>query len=110
MNDKSRIKREFHVRFCERLLNFNFERDMGDVKDQLIIADIVCVREGEPCPVTGEPLHMTRDIEVGNIFKLGTKYTHPMLSIYLDETGRGQDMIMGCYGIGVGRAMALVIE
>ena len=91
-------------------LNFNFERDMGQIKDQVIMADIVSVREGDPCPVTGEPLQMTRGIEVGNIFQLGTKYTHPMSGTYLNETGRAKDMIMGCYGIGVGRAIASVIE
>ncbi|MFW6367181.1 MAG: His/Gly/Thr/Pro-type tRNA ligase C-terminal domain-containing protein, partial [bacterium] len=67
-------------------------------------------REGDPCPRTGEPLQMKRGIEIGNIFQLGTKYTEAMGCNYLDENGKAHPMIMGCYGIGVGRTMASVIE
>ena len=86
--------------------NFNFGRDLSNVT----IADIAMVRDGDPCPVTGEPLMMKRGIEVGNIFQLGTKYSKPMKCEYLDENGKSQPMIMGCYGIGIGRTMASVIE
>ena len=86
--------------------NFNFERDMGDAE----VADIATVREGDPCPVTGEPLQMKRGIEVGNIFKLGTKYADAMNCRFLDKNGKAYPMIMGCYGIGVGRTMAAVVE
>ncbi len=86
--------------------NFNIERDLPDAK----IADIANVREGDPCPVTGQPLQMKRGIEVGNIFKLGTKYASPMNCTYLDRNGKALPMIMGCYGIGVGRTMAAVLE
>ena len=86
--------------------NFNFDRDAHGGE----VADIAAVRADEPCPVTGEPLQMRRGIEVGNIFQLGTKYTVKMNCQYLDRDGRSQPMIMGCYGIGVGRTMAAVLE
>ena len=90
--------------------NFNFKRDMSGVLADIEIADIAFAREGDPCPVTGTPLLMKRGIEVGNIFQLGTKYTKAMNCTYLDVNGKAQFPIMGCYGIGVGRAMAAVLE
>ena len=89
--------------------NFNFERDMANTKN-IIIADIATVRAGDPCPVTGKPLLEKRGIEVGNIFQLGTKYTDAMNCTVLDQYGKAKTLIMGCYGIGVGRTMASVIE
>jgi prolyl-tRNA synthetase len=86
--------------------NFNFQRDLNTGE----IVDIGCVREGDPCPVTGAPLQMCRGIEVGNIFQLGTKYSESMQCNFLDENGKSHSMIMGCYGIGVERSMAAVIE
>ena len=87
-------------------INFNYGRDLKDA----IVADIATVREGDPCPVTGEPLQMKRGIEVGNIFQLGTKYSAPMKCEYLDKEGKSRPMIMGCYGIGIGRTMAALVE
>ncbi|MBQ9804224.1 MAG: proline--tRNA ligase [Lentisphaeria bacterium] len=89
-------------------LNFNAERDLDGV--EFVTADIATVREGDPAPGSGEPLQMLRGIEVGNIFQLGTKYSESMSCNYLDKDGKSHPMIMGCYGIGVGRAMASVIE
>lgn len=89
-------------------LNFNADRDLAGV--EYIVADIATVREGDPAPGSGEPLQMLRGIEVGNIFQLGTKYSEAMGCTYLDKDGKSHPMIMGCYGIGVGRAMASVIE
>ena len=86
--------------------NFNLERDLVGAE----VTDIATVREGDPCPVTGQPLQLKRGIEVGNIFQLGTKYSEPMGCNYLDKDGKSHPMIMGCYGIGVGRTMASVIE
>lgn len=86
--------------------NFNFGRDLTAP----LVADIACVREGDPCPVTGEPLVFKRGIEIGNIFQLGTKYSAPMNCCFLDKDGKLKPMVMGCYGIGIGRAMASVIE
>ncbi len=88
--------------------NFNAERDLSGV--DYVVGDIVCVRAGDPCPKTGKPLEMMRGIEVGNIFQLGTKYSASMNCNYLDQNGKSHPMVMGCYGIGVGRAMASVIE
>ena len=93
---------DFHYR------NFNAERDLVGV--EYITAEIATVREGDPCPVTGQPLEMMRGIEVGNIFQLGNKYSASMNCNYLDRDGKSHPMVMGCYGIGVGRAMAAVIE
>ncbi len=87
-------------------INFNYGRDL----EGGIVADIACVREGDPCPVTGEPLVFKHGIEIGNIFQLGTKYSEPMNCCFLDKDGKNRVMIMGCYGIGVGRTMASVIE
>ena len=89
-------------------LNFNADRDLEGV--EFVTADIATVREGDPAPGSGEPLQMLRGIEVGNIFQLGTKYSESMSCNYLDKDGKSHPMIMGCYGIGVGRAMASVIE
>jgi prolyl-tRNA synthetase len=89
--------------------NFNFDRDVISQAD-IIITDIATVREGDPCPVTGQPLQMLKGIEVGNIFQLGTKYSTAMNCNFLDQDGKSKAMVMGCYGIGVGRAMAAVIE
>ena len=86
--------------------NFNYGRDLSGAD----VTDIATVREGDPCPVTGQPLMMKRGIEVGNIFQLGTKYSKPMNCNYLDKDGKSHPMIMGCYGIGVGRTMASVVE
>lgn len=93
---------DFHYR------NFNFDRDL--VGSDCLVTDIACVREGDPCPLTGQPLQFLRGIEVGNIFQLGTKYSDAMHCDYLDRDGKSHPMVMGCYGIGVGRAMAAVIE
>lgn len=87
-------------------VNFNYGRDLKDA----VVADIATVREGDPCPVTGEPLQMKRGIEVGNIFQLGTKYSAPMKCEYLNKEGKSHPMIMGCYGIGIGRTMAALVE
>ncbi|MCQ2378800.1 MAG: proline--tRNA ligase [Victivallaceae bacterium] len=89
-------------------VNFNADRDLAG--SEYTVGDIVCVRAGDPCPKTGEPLEMMRGIEVGNIFQLGTKYSADMNCNYLDRDGKSRPMVMGCYGIGVGRAMASVIE
>ncbi|MCP4177460.1 MAG: proline--tRNA ligase [bacterium] len=86
--------------------NFNFKRDMVEAE----IIDLATVRAGDPCPVTGEPLEEKRGIEVGNIFQLGTKYSDAMNCKFLDKNGKAKSMIMGCYGIGVERTMASVIE
>ena len=93
--------------FGHHIKNFNFDRDCGEVGE---VVDVATVRAGDPCPVTGEPLEELRGIEVGNIFQLGTKYSASMNVNYLDQNGKSHPPIMGCYGIGVGRALASVCE
>jgi prolyl-tRNA synthetase len=73
-------------------------------------ADLRQALAGEPCPKCHAPLRVFRGIEVGHVFKLGDKYSRAMRATYLDEQGQEQWMIMGCYGIGVGRTVAAAIE
>ena len=88
--------------------NVNPQRDFD--KDLITIGDFRMVKEGDACPHCGAPLKMTRGIEAGQIFALGTKYSAAMGATFLDEQGKEQPLWMGCYGIGVGRTMAAAIE
>ena len=83
------------------------ERDIPDAE----YVDVAKITEGGICPKCGKPMiKISRGIEVGNIFQLGTKYTKSMNMTYLDADGQTQTPIMGCYGIGVGRLAASVCE
>ena len=87
-------------------VNANLDRDFtvdlfGDVRNAVV---------GDACPRCGEPLTMQNAIEVGHVFKLGTKYTEALNGKYLDESGALQTIIMGCYGIGVSRIVAGLAE
>ena len=75
-----------------------------------LVADVRLAREGDPCPRCTGTLIENRGIEVGHIFKLGTKYSKAMGCNFLDADGKEQPMIMGCYGLGVSRTMAAAIE
>ena len=75
-----------------------------------IVGDISNVKEGDICPICGKPLKMTKGIEVGNTFKLGTKYSKALDLSYLNSENKLEDVWMGSYGIGVGRTMAAVVE
>lgn len=86
--------------------NVTPKRDFGEP----IITDIRLVQEGDPCPHCGAPLKMTRGIEAGQVFMLGTKYSAALGATFLDENGKEKPLVMGCYGIGVGRTMAAAIE
>jgi prolyl-tRNA synthetase len=88
-------------------LHFNVRRD---VSCSYKVADISSVVENDICAHCDGSLRLTRGIEIGNIFQLGNKYTSSMGMSYLDESGRSQTPVMGCYGIGVGRLMASIIE
>ncbi len=81
----------------------------GDIRFDLS-GDIVNAKEGDLCPICGKPLRFTKGIEVGNVFKLGTKYSKAMGLQYLDEENKLQDVWMGSYGIGLGRTMAAIVE
>lgn len=88
------------------LINVNYGRDYkGD-----IITDLKVLQEGDPCPVCGAPIKHARGIEVGQVFKLGTKYSESMGAMYVDENQKEQPIVMGCYGIGVTRTLAAVVE
>ena len=73
-------------------------------------ADIKTMRAGDKCPKCGHVVRTVRGIEVGHIFKLGTKYSKALECKYLDENGKEQYMIMGCYGIGVSRTFSALVE
>ena len=88
------------------LINVNYGRDYeGD-----IVTDIKVLAEGDACPVCGAPVKHARGIEVGQVFKLGTKYSEAMGATYKDENMKDHPIVMGCYGIGVTRTMAAIIE
>lgn len=74
------------------------------------VTDIRLAKAGEPCPRCGAPLAAARGIEVGQVFKLGTKYSEALGAVFLDEKGQSHPLVMGCYGIGVSRTMAAIVE
>jgi prolyl-tRNA synthetase len=88
------------------LLNTNYGRDYKAE----IVADIASAGDGSACPTCGAPMHTSRGVEVGNIFKLGTRYSEAMGCTFADEIGEKKPVIMGSYGIGVGRLLACVAE
>lgn len=94
-------EKDYHIK------GISMSRDIQDVE----YVDISKVVESDECPICSKKaLTISNGIEVGNIFKLGDKYTKAMKMTYLDENGKEQTPIMGCYGIGVGRLMASVLE
>jgi prolyl-tRNA synthetase len=88
------------------LRNVNVGRDYSPD----LVADLTSAREGDGCPTCGAPVVLRNGIEVGNIFKLGTKYTQALGATYLGEDGQEHPIVMGSYGIGVGRALACIVE
>lgn len=82
----------------------------SDLGVDLNYTDIRLVERGEFCPQCGKPLQVTKGIEVGNIFKLGTKYSKPMNAVYTDINGKTHPYVMGCYGIGISRTAAAAVE
>ncbi len=91
---------DYHIK------NVNFDRDYhGD-----IVTDLKLIKEGDKCPVCGAPVKIARGIEVGQVFKLGTKYSESMGAYYKDENMENHLIVMGCYGIGVTRTLAAIVE
>ncbi len=86
--------------------NVNYGRDYTGQ----IVTDIKMVKEGDKCPKCHEPLQIARGIEVGQVFKLGTKYSDSMKAYYRDEAMNEKAIVMGCYGIGISRTLAAVVE
>jgi prolyl-tRNA synthetase len=74
------------------------------------VADIAAVREGDPCARCGEPLTFERGIEVGHIFKLGTRFSAALGASYLDQDGAAKPIVMGSYGIGIERLLQVIVE
>ncbi len=87
-------------------LNVNAGRDFQPD----VVTDLIAVEDDMSCATCGAPLRSVRGIEVGNIFKLGTKYSEGLGATVLDEAGRSRPLVMGSYGIGTGRLLACVIE
>ena len=93
-------KENYHVK------NVNYGRDYkGD-----IVTDLKLLKEDDPCPVCGAPVKHARGIEVGQVFKLGTKYSQAMNAVYKDENQQDRLIVMGCYGIGVTRTLSAIVE
>ncbi|VIN80549.1 prolyl-tRNA ligase [Clostridioides difficile] len=92
-------KTEYHIK------NANYGRDFEGV-----VGDFRNVQEGDKCIVCGKPLEIARGVEVGHIFKLGTKYSESMNANFIDRDGKSKPIVMGCYGIGVERTAAAIIE
>jgi prolyl-tRNA synthetase len=88
------------------LRNVNYGRDF----EAAVVADIAAAQVGDSCPQCGTPMSMSRGVEVGNIFKLGTRYSKDMNATFVDEDGTSRPVVMGSYGIGVGRLLACVAE
>lgn len=87
-------------------VNVNVERDF-QVKQ---FADLRMIQEGDPSPDGKGTIKFTKGIEIGHVFKLGTRYSESMGAYFLDENGKSKPIIMGCYGIGVSRLIAAIIE
>ena len=94
------LKEDYH------LTGVNYGRDW--TAD--IVTDLKLVGEGDPCPVCGGELRLARGMEVGQIFKLGTKYSESLGATYKDENQQERHIVMGCYGIGITRTMAAIVE
>ena len=109
MDSEVALLKNFVVGACEtdyHFKNVNVGRDFTPD----IVKDIKNVKSGDMCPKCGKPLGMARGVEVGHIFKLGTKYSDSLGCVYLDKEGKEHSMVMGCYGIGVSRTIAAIIE
>ncbi|MDQ0253676.1 prolyl-tRNA synthetase [Evansella vedderi] len=90
----------------KHFINVNVERDFSVEQ----FADLRNIQEGDPSPDGKGTIRFKEGIEVGHVFKLGTKYSEAMGANFLDENGKNKPMIMGCYGIGVSRTVAAIIE
>ncbi len=98
-------KTDYHVK------NINPGRDFPVQGDKVVVADIRNVVAGDRSPTgSGSPLSMRTAIEIGHVFKLGTKYSAAMHAEFLDRSGQSHPLVMGCYGIGVNRLVAAAVE
>ena len=98
-------KTDYHV------VNVNPGRDFPLTGDHVTVGDVRTVNDSDLSPTgSGSPIRLRKAIEVGHVFKLGTKYSDAMKATYLDANGKAKSFIMGCYGIGLNRIMASAIE
>ena len=93
-------EKDAHLKF----VRWGHDAEKGEV------VDVLRADAGDPCPRCDEPMQKTRGIETGHIFKLGTKYSEKMGCNFLDDEGGDNPMVMGCYGLGIGRTVAAAIE
>jgi len=93
-------REDYHIKNCNSTRDFEITE----------YADLRIIRKGDLCPRCGGEIKIARGIEVGHVFKLGTKYSKAMNATFLDKDGKEKHMIMGCYGIGIGRTAAACIE
>lgn len=107
-------KTDYHVRNVNPGRDFPLSGDRvhgaPSASERVKVADIRNVAPGDRCPKSGKPLEFIKTIEVGHVFKLGTKYSQAMKAEFLDAQGKSHAMIMGCYGIGLNRIVAAAIE
>ena len=93
-------------RISKHIVNVDMNRDVSDV----IWGDITLPVAGDHCPKCGSGIKIKKGIEVGHIFQLGTKYSKELNATYIDEDGKQNEFVMGCYGIGITRLMSTIIE
>jgi prolyl-tRNA synthetase len=93
-------KEDYHLRYATYPRDFKAD----------VVADIALAEDGYECPNCGSALTTRKGIEIGHVFKLGTRYSDSLGAVFTDDQGGQQQIIMGCYGIGVGRLMAAAIE
>jgi len=108
-DDSVRLGRNFVAganREGYHLLNVNYPRDF----EAAVVGDFALARAGDACPNCGQPLTERRGIELGHLFKLGSRYSQSLGATYLDADGQARPIVMGSYGIGTGRLMAAIVE
>ncbi len=116
INSKLKVYADNKIKYIKNGITGANEKDCHiknvNLKDFEVAAysDLVFVKEGDKCPICGEKLSFENGIEIGNLFKLGTKYSEKLNLKYTDEQGMLNPVFMGCYGIGLGRCMAAIVE
>ncbi|MBB6063324.1 prolyl-tRNA synthetase [Thermosipho japonicus] len=115
--DKVRIVADYGIKYMKNFVVGGMEKDYHYINVNLDRdfkvsewTDLVVVQIGDPCPVCGKPLKGEKGIELGHIFKLGTKYSDSMNVKYMDKDGKMKSFIMGCYGWGISRTLGAIVE
>ncbi|WP_126992949.1 proline--tRNA ligase [Thermosipho globiformans] len=115
--DEVRIVADYGIKYMKNFVVGGMEKDYHYINVNLDRdfkvnewTDLVVVQIGDPCPVCGKPLKGEKGIELGHIFKLGTKYSDSMDVKYMDKDGKMKSFIMGCYGWGISRTLGAIVE